>query len=81
MENGIEWKGNFGPKYGRCQNGMEWKISRMEWKTIFRTFIPISYKISLIASAERYIRIVITTNMWKRLAANHLRQINRVIRS
>ena len=20
-----------------CQNGMEWKISRMEWKTIFHT--------------------------------------------
>ena len=26
-------------EYGRCQNGMEWKISRMEWKTIFHTSI------------------------------------------
>ena len=23
MENGIEWNGNFGMEYGRCQNGME----------------------------------------------------------
>ena len=30
MENGMEWNGNFGIEYGRCQNGMEWKISRME---------------------------------------------------
>ena len=37
MEDGIEWKGNFGMEYGRCQNGMKWKISRMEWKTIFHT--------------------------------------------
>ena len=37
MENGMEWNGNFGMEYGRCQNGMEWKISRMEWKTIFHT--------------------------------------------
>ena len=39
MENGMEWNGNFGMEYGRCQNGMEWKISRMEWKTIFHTSI------------------------------------------
>ena len=43
MENGIEWNGNFGMEYGRCQNGMEWKISRIEWKTIFHTSIPIPY--------------------------------------
>ena len=30
MENGMEWNGNFGMEYGRCQNGIEWKISRME---------------------------------------------------
>ena len=34
---GMEWNGNFGMECGRCQNGMEWKISRMEWKTIFHT--------------------------------------------
>ena len=43
MENEMEWNGNFGMEYGRCQNGMEWKISRMEWKTIFHTSIPIPY--------------------------------------
>ena len=30
IENGMKWNGNFGMEYGRCQNGMEWKISRME---------------------------------------------------
>ena len=29
---------------------------------------------------EKHIRKAITKNKWKRLAANHLRQINRVIR-
>ena len=32
MENEMEWNGNFGMEYGRCQNGMDWKISRMEWE-------------------------------------------------
>ena len=27
----MEWNGNFSMEYGRCQNGMEWKISRMEY--------------------------------------------------
>ena len=35
----MKWNGNFGNEYGRCQNGMERKISRMEWKTIFHTSI------------------------------------------
>ena len=35
----MEWNGNFGMEYGRCQNGMKWKISRMEWKTIFHTIL------------------------------------------
>ena len=43
MEWKMEWNGNFGVECGRCQNGMEWKISRMEWKTIFHTSIAISY--------------------------------------
>ena len=38
---GMEWNGNLGMECGRCQNGMEWKISRIEWKTIFHTSIPI----------------------------------------
>ena len=40
---GMEWNGNFGMEYGRCQNGMEWKISRMEWKAILHISIPIPY--------------------------------------
>ena len=40
---GMKWNGNFGMEYGRCQNGMEWKISRKERKTIFLTSIPILY--------------------------------------
>ena len=43
MEWKMEWNGNFGMEYGRCQNGMEWKILRMEWKTIFHTSIPIPF--------------------------------------
>ena len=42
-EDKMEWNGNFGMESGRCQNGMKWKISKMEWKTIFNTFISISY--------------------------------------
>ena len=34
---GMEWNENFGMEYGRCQNEMERKISRMKWKTIFHT--------------------------------------------
>ena len=30
MKNGIEWNGNFDMEYERCQNGMEWKISKMK---------------------------------------------------
>ena len=46
----MEWNGNFGIEYGRCQNGME-------WKTIFHTSILIPYKISLMAFIEKYKRL------------------------
>ena len=36
-------------------NGMEWKISRIEWKTIFHISIPIPYYISCIAFTEKHI--------------------------
>ena len=41
----FDWGINFTTfmEYGRCQNGIEWKISRMEWKTILHTFKPIPY--------------------------------------
>ena len=50
-----------------------------EWNGTHCSVLP--YQISHMASAQKYIQIVITKNMWKRLAANHLRQINRVMRS
>ena len=34
---------------------MEWKISKMEWKTIFHTSIPIPYCILWIVFTEKYI--------------------------
>ena len=34
---------------------MEWKISKMEWKTIFHTSIPIPYLLSRIVFTEKYI--------------------------
>ena len=40
---GMEWNGNFGMEYGKYQNGMERKISKMKWTTIFHTSIPIPY--------------------------------------
>ena len=33
----------------------EWKISRMKWKTIFHTSIPISFYILCIVFTEKYI--------------------------
>ena len=55
---------------------IEWKISRMKWKTTFHTSIPIPHYITHMAFTEKYTRIgsrlVITQNMWTRLAANHL---------
>ena len=54
MDDVMEWNGNFGMEYGRCQNGME---------TIFHTSIPISYQISLMAFTEKYVWIVVIKNM------------------
>ena len=58
-------------------NGTEisvWNMedARMEWKTIFHTSIPIPYWISLMVFTEKYMQIVITKNIRKRLTANHL---------
>ena len=63
IEYGIERNRNFGMEYGRCQSDMELKISKMDWKTMFRTSIPIRYEISLVAFTEKYIQIVTTKNM------------------
>ena len=39
----VEWNGNFSGLWNMEDARMEWKISRMEWKTIFHTSIPIPY--------------------------------------
>ena len=62
MENGMEWNGNFGKEYGRCQNGMEWKISRMEWKTILYTSIPIPYYICALYLQKNTYRCRVVVN-------------------
>ena len=80
IENGMKGNGNFGMKYGRCQNGMEWKISRMEWNGRFQEWNgrqssllhTNSTLISIMAFTEKYVRRVTTKNIRKRLVANHL---------
>ena len=64
----MEWNGTF-----QEWNGRQSSILPYQFHTRFRTWhLPFT---------EKYVRIVMTKNMCKRLAANHLRQINRVIRS
>ena len=47
-------------EYGRCQNGMKWKISRMELKTIFHTRF---HALHLQKKIYRYrCRVVISVN-------------------
>ena len=56
---GMEWNENFDMEYKRCQNGMEWKISIMERKTILHTYLRIPYYNLCMVFTEKYIRIVI----------------------
>ena len=85
---GMEWN-------GKC-NGMErkfwygiWKMPEWngmeDFKNGMEGNLPYFLSNSILDFAsgiyKKYIRIVVTKNMWKRLVANHLRQINRVIRS
>ena len=69
-----EWNGNFGTgmEHGRMPkwNGSEDFKNGIEDN--FHTFIPIPYYILFLAFTGKYIRIVITKTMWKRLAANNL---------
>ena len=41
--NGKKWNGTEISVWNTENAGMEWKISRMEWKTIFYISIPITY--------------------------------------
>ena len=40
---GIEWNGTEISVWNMEDARIEWKISRMEWKTIFHTSIPIPF--------------------------------------
>ena len=66
-------------EYGRCQNVIEDFKNGIE--KIFHTSIPIPCWILLMAFTEKYMRIATTKYKRKRLAANHMRQTNRVTRS
>ena len=41
-------------EYQRCQNEMKLKISRIKWKTILHTSIPISFQFLCIAYTEKH---------------------------
>ena len=77
MEWKMEWKFRYGiwkmPEWNGMEdfkNGMEGNLPYFHTKPIL-DFEHGIYR--------KYIRIVITKNMWKSLAANHLRQTNRAI--
>ena len=72
---GMEWKmernGNFGMEHGRCQNRMEGFKNGMEDKLpYFHTNSILDFAHGILQ--KKYIWIVITKNMWKRLLANHM---------
>ena len=52
---GMEWNGTDISVWNMEDARMEWKISRMEWKTTFHTSIPFPYQISCIVFTEKYI--------------------------
>ena len=58
-QQGRVWNGNWNGTEISVWNmedaRSEWKISRMEWKTIFHTFIRIPYWILCIVFTEKYI--------------------------
>ena len=43
MENGMEWNGNIGMEYGRCQNGMEWNGRFQEWNRRQSSILPYQF--------------------------------------
>ena len=50
MKNGIEWNGNFGMEYARCQNGMEdlkKRIEFEEWNGRQSSILPYPFHASI----------------------------------
>ena len=52
--------------------GMEWKISRLEWKTTFRTFISIPHKISCLVFTEKHVLMLGRDKQYSRRSIQHL---------
>ena len=69
-------------RYG-IWKGPEWNGRFQEWNGRLSFILPYQFyaRFLLMAFTDKYIRVVITKNMRKHLASNHLGQINRVIRS
>ena len=78
MENGMEAKFLYG-----IWKMPEWNLRFQEWNGRQFSILPCQFHTRFRTRhlQKMYSRLVITKNMWKRLAANHLQQINRVIRS
>ena len=51
---------------------MEWKISRLEWKTTFRTFISIPHKISCLVFTEKHVLMLGRDKQYSRKSIQHL---------
>ena len=62
MEWNGKWNGTEISVWNMEDARMEWKISRMEWKTIFRTSIPIPYQISCVVFTENTCRCRVVMN-------------------
>ena len=52
--NGMEWNGNFGMKYGRCQNGME------DFKNGIEDNLPYSHTNSILDFLHGIFRKILT---------------------
>ena len=55
MEQKMEWNGTEITVWDVEDARIEWNISRMEWKTIFHTYIQIPFLILCIVFTEKYI--------------------------
>ena len=67
-----KWKANFGMEYGRCRNGMEdFKNGMEDNLPYFHTNSILDFAYGIYRKIYN-VRIVITKNIRKRLAADHL---------
>ena len=69
---GMEKNVNFGMEYGKCQKWMDWKISRMEWKTIFHTNSLLGFAQGIYRKIKSLFpkRLISTSDVFEKLAKN-----------